>query len=637
MPKQKTSSLQARFILLSIASITFILLASGLYQIIGSFDKENRTLNKEAESAKERLALNLIEPMWNISTDGAQAVMKGEMQSGFIDGIIAINKGDGQIFLAMGMKNDTPVVIEDTATLPKGDIVLNGEIKRGEEVLGSVEVRVSALRIKQAINTSILSSLIQIILMDILMALIITFLINTSVARPLAKLAEYAGHIAQGELSNLEKLRITRRDETGLLMESFNTMMDSLSYKASCLETISKGQLDLSIDLAGPNDQLGMAMGSMTEALKYKADLLESISRGDLEIEIKLSSPSDQLGLSLQNMRKALQSTINQVVTSVEYISDGTNQISQSSQDLSQGASEQAASLEEISSSMEQMASNIKQNSDNALQTEKIASQSAKDAKESGAAVSDTVQAMKDIAARITIIQDISSQTNLLALNAAIEAARAGEQGRGFAVVASEVRKLAERSQSAAVEIGKITAVSLQVSDKAGQMLSKLVPDIQKTADLVQEISTASNEQTSGAAQINSAIQQLNVVIQSNASNSEELASISEESSSQVEELKRALSFFRLESTTVSPVEPPTTPTRAETPARTFRHTARTAPTEPTPAESAKQKTSETNPEAAVSANTGRHKRGKGKGIRIELGLAEKKQGNDDDDEFIRG
>jgi methyl-accepting chemotaxis protein len=221
--------------------------------------------------------------------------------------------------------------------------------------------------------------------------------------------------------------------------------------------------------------------------------------------------------------------------------------MSSGAEQLSQGATEQAASLEEVSSSMEQMAANIGQNSENAQQTEKIVLKAAEDAKESGKAVVATAGAMKEIAGKIFIIEEIARQTNLLALNAAIEAARAGEHGKGFAVVASEVRKLAERSQTAVAEINTLSAASVQISEKAGEMLGRIVPDIQKTADLVQEITAASNEQSSGAGQINKAIQQLDLVIQQNASASEEMAATSEELLSQAEQLQSTIAFFSID------------------------------------------------------------------------------------------
>jgi methyl-accepting chemotaxis protein len=242
---------------------------------------------------------------------------------------------------------------------------------------------------------------------------------------------------------------------------------------------------------------------------------------------------------------RSIMRTFRTVESSSDNVATGIQQISSSSIQLAQGASEQAANLEEISASVEELASTIQQNADNASQTEKIASKSAIDAKGGGEAVKQTVEAMKNISQRVVVIQEIARQTNLLSLNAAIEAARAGEHGRGFAVVASEVQKLAERSQTAAREIEDLTSNSLTIADKAGEMLDQLVPDIQKTADLVTEIHAASTEQSSGVGQINSAVQQLNSVVQGNASNAEELASTSEQLSAQGQIMRESVVFLK--------------------------------------------------------------------------------------------
>ncbi len=277
------------------------------------------------------------------------------------------------------------------------------------------------------------------------------------------------------------------------------------------------------------------------------ASVTRRIAKGDLTIQFE-DTQKGTVGVyaSVREMTESLRNVAASVKTGSDNVTSASQQLSSSSQQLSQGATEQAASAEEVSSSMEQMMSNIKQNADNALQTDKIAQKAANDAQESGKAVSEAVRSMKEIAEKISIIEEISRQTNLLALNAAIEAARAGEQGKGFAVVAAEVRKLAERSQVAAGEIGELSATSVEVAENAGKMLNELVPDIQKTAELVQEISAASGEQNSGADQINKAILQLDQVIQQNASASEEMASTSEELSSQAMQLQETIAFFKL-------------------------------------------------------------------------------------------
>ncbi len=294
--------------------------------------------------------------------------------------------------------------------------------------------------------------------------------------------------------------------------------------------------------------RLAVALDTMADSLQETADTADEIAAGNLQVNIKPKSDKDQLGTAMQEMVLKLREVIGQVLNSIENVSSGAQAMSASSEEMSQGAAEQAAAAEEASSSIEQMTANIRQNADNAQQTEKIAVQASGNAQEGGSAVTQTVSAMKQIADKIMIIEEIARQTNLLALNAAIEAARAGEHGKGFAVVAAEVRKLAEHSQKAAGEINGLSTNSVEVAEKAGEVLNLLVPNIQKTAELVQEISAASREQDAGAEQISKSIQQLDAVIQQNASASEEMASTAEELSSQSELLAEMISFFKIES-----------------------------------------------------------------------------------------
>ncbi|MBF0567066.1 MAG: HAMP domain-containing protein [Nitrospirae bacterium] len=290
-------------------------------------------------------------------------------------------------------------------------------------------------------------------------------------------------------------------------------------------------------------------VNKVTGYLRLIAKGLGRISNGDLRVTIDYYMGKDEIGMlarSMNKMTEKLSGIVTGVKTASDYVFAGSGELSSTSQQLSEGATQQAASVEEASSSMEEMASNIRQSADNSQQTERIASKASGDAQEGGRAVAEVVEAMKQIASKISIIEEIARQTNLLALNAAIEAARAGEHGKGFAVVASEVRKLAERSQKAAGEISHLSSSSVSIAENAGEMLAKLVPDILKTAELVQEISAASAEQNTGAGQINKALQQLDQVIQQNASASEEMAAKSGELSSQARQLQSAVSFFRI-------------------------------------------------------------------------------------------
>lgn len=288
---------------------------------------------------------------------------------------------------------------------------------------------------------------------------------------------------------------------------------------------------------------------SISKPIQKASDITNAIAGGDLtqRIESKGKDEIAQLLGAMRSMKENLIQIVHEIKNSANQVSEGSEQVNETARQLSQGASEQAASAEEVSSSMEEMGSNIRQNADNALETEKIATQSAQDAEQGGESVKKTVKAMKDIAERILIVEEIARSTDLLALNAAIEAARAGEQGRGFAVVAAEVRKLAERSQKAAAEIRMLSSSSVDIAEQAGTMLEKMVPGIQKTAELVQEISAASNEQNSGIEQINQALNQLDHVVQQNASASEKMASMADALNKQAENLEDAISFFKVD------------------------------------------------------------------------------------------
>ncbi len=287
----------------------------------------------------------------------------------------------------------------------------------------------------------------------------------------------------------------------------------------------------------------------ISKAISSALRLANEVAGGNLSATATVKSNDEIKDLidALNVMTRKLRDVVSEVTAATRNVASGSQELSATSEQLSQGATEQASSTEEASASMEQMAATIKQSADNASQTEKIARQSAADAIASGEAVNNAVTAMQTIAEKIMVVQEIARQTDLLALNAAVEAARAGEHGRGFAVVASEVRKLAERSQAAAAEISTLSGQTVKTAQSAGEMLNKLVPDIQRTAELVEEISAGSREQNAGVAQINTAIQQLDKVTQQNTSAAEEMSASSEELANQAELLQKSISYFRVD------------------------------------------------------------------------------------------
>ncbi len=395
-----------------------------------------------------------------------------------------------------------------------------------------------------------------------------------------------------GALDQAERVSVTEGRQAAnalddaveeLVTLSKQQLADAISDEQASYETTRNVMLTVSA-VAAAIALLAAIWISLTisRGLLRATTAVRTVAEGDLTSTAEITQ-KDEIGELLGHvnaMIERLRGVVADALAASDNVSSGSQELSSSSEQLSQGATEQASSAEEASASMEEMAANIKQNADNAAQTEKIARQSAKDAETSGEAVGRAVGAMRTIAEKISIVQEIARQTDLLALNAAVEAARAGEHGKGFAVVASEVRKLAERSQAAAAEISALSGETVQVATEAGDMLNRLVPDIRKTAELVAEISAACREQDIGASQINEAIQQLDKVTQQNAGASEEMSATSEELAAQAEELQASIAFFRVDNAAQArqaqprpaparPAARPAAPSRPATPART--------------------------------------------------------------------
>ena len=368
--------------------------------------------------------------------------------------------------------------------------------KGAAQALASAQSRYATVRLM----TYLLDALL------VIVGAVLSLMIAASIAKPIVRMAQSANRAALGDVN--DSLEFDRRtDELGELSRSMNVMYGYL---------------------------------------KSMVTVAERMSQGDFTANVKPRSDSDSFGTAFSSMLTKLNEVIGEVRSSANSLATAASQVSQTAQTVSSGTSQQAAAVQETTASLEQMNASNSQNAGNSRATGEMAGSGAADAQESGSAVLETVDAMKAIAGKINVIEEIAYQTNLLALNAAIEAARAGDHGRGFAVVANEVRKLAEKSQFSSREISALAAQSVNIADRSGTLLQKLVPSIRKTAELVNEIAAASNEQSAGVAQINQSLSQVDLVTQRNASAAEELAATAEEMAAQAEALQSLVDFFRI-------------------------------------------------------------------------------------------
>ena len=419
----------------------------------------------------------------------------------------------------------------------------------------TLKTEVSAIRTRSKQNRYL--NLAVFVFVVALAIVVVNFMITSGITRPVAALVAIAHAVAQGDVS--QEFHITRKDEIGELARAIQHMKTTiqavLQETEQLTHAIQAGQLTVrgnAETFSGGWHELVQGVNSIVEAfvapVNVTAKAIDRIADGEIPDPISEDYQGEfkTITQKLNTMSSKLREVVLHVKTAADTVTESSREVSQTFEHMSQGTTEQAASAEEASAAMEQMAANIRQNADNAKQTEQIALQSAEYAQESGNVVAQAVVAMQQIAKKITIIQDIADQTRMLSLNATIEAARAHEHGKAFSVVASEVRKLSEITRSAAEEINELTSSSLDISEKAGDMLNTLVPNIRETTHLVQEISEASNTQRTGVEQVNIAIQQLDQVTQQNAITAEQMSSMAGQLALQAGQLQHTISFFRL-------------------------------------------------------------------------------------------
>ncbi len=436
-------------------------------------------------------------------------------------------------------------------------------IAEGDVYLGTVDIGFSKRLVDEKVQQTLRQSLGLFALFVLVTFISISVLIHLVVTKPIRHLIIVGKKIVKGELVQTIQSEagktISRSgkgnssDEIGMLTEVFRDMMDYLQEMVNAATQIATGDLSQKITSRSEDDVLGNAFQRMSAYLSTMASAATAIAEGDLRQELQPNTKHDVLAVAFHKMNRQLKEAVTQVKSAADNIATGSQEMRSSSEEMSEGAAQQASAAEEVSSSMEEMVANIRQNAENARQTEKIALQSAQYAEEGGKVVAETVVAMKQIVQKITIIKEIANQTRMLSLNATIEAARAQEQGKAFSVVASEIRQLSDVTKRAAEEIDQLATSSLEVSQRAGEMLATLVPSIHKTAELVQDISAASSEQSTGAEHINSALQQLDQVTQQNAIASENVATAAEELAAQAEQLRRTITFFRIDETPIPP------------------------------------------------------------------------------------
>jgi len=502
------NSLRIKLMVWFMAITVVVLSGLGAFNYVDKRGELQQGLENQRQALVKRALTTLPDALYSFNDGQVASFLDAEMNNLGVAALVVLDPNGN---FSQGRGRNDEAAVEVMNGLPAqftadAEVALVFHGGSSEENLGTLAVSMSHAGVNAALQEIISSVIKMVLVLCTIMAVAVWVLLQRVLIRPLMSLVGTMREMAETSDTNLRVEKLSN-DEVGLVVDSVNGFLDTVTFKI--------GQL-------------------------------EQIADADLTGELGAVSGRDTIGLALKRLQERMVELIGGIQNSSVQVSSGSSHLSESSAMLNHGATEQAAAAEEASSSIEEMSANIRMNADNAQQTENLAVAVADSARQGGVAVQETLAAMMSITEKINVIEEIARQTNLLALNAAIEAARAGEQGKGFAVVAAEVRKLAERSQSAAGEISELSASSVSVAENAGGMIERIIPDVEKTAELIKDISAASREQDSGVEQLFGAIQRLDAIIQNNVSSSEEMASTAEELSTQAEELQNQVAQFRI-------------------------------------------------------------------------------------------
>ncbi|MDM8523467.1 methyl-accepting chemotaxis protein [Desulfococcaceae bacterium HSG8] len=537
--------------------VSIILVMFGAYEIAQIRSTMTKDFHISLSVMTEQLADVLAWPVYNMDIGSVEKLVTSAMQDKNVYAIL-ITDAYSQKSLVRKIRDqqwklrDVDPSEQITSFIQKKLPVL----KDGEKV-ANLEVHITDKFIKAQTRQAIIMRAITFVLLLTAIVITLALVIAFTVVRPLQALMRMFKCIARGDLG--QEVTITRTDEIGDLADAVRNMKDTLSRVLQEMEVLVQAFRAGKLDTRGGAEKFGgeyariiqsvnATMGAVVTPLRTTAGYVNRISKGDIPetIEEEYKGELNEIRVSLNTMIRNLTRFAVDVQESAEQVAAGAEQLRSSADQVSQGTSQQSAGVEQISSSMEQMSAMVSQNAENAKQTALIARKAALDAREGSQSVNETVQALKTISEKILVIEEIAGQTNMLALNAAIEAARAGEHGQGFAVVASEVRELAKNTRSAAKDISTLSVSNLGIAEKTGELLEEMVAGIQKTAELVQDISASGTEQAGGIGEVNNAMQQLDQVIQENAASTEEMAASSREFSFQAERILEVASFFKI-------------------------------------------------------------------------------------------